>query len=1111
MQRKKQKAGGRMKNKIKQFAKGDFIFEKPDVIFPETHLQIAVSEGEIYQGSFLIENQKDGNIRGLVYPSSFRVHCLEQGFDSNPVKVHYKFDSTGLLPGEMEKGKFTVVCNGGEYDITFTAIVEKPFIMTSYGKIQTIGDFKRLAAKDFTEAWRLFRSRQFYDVLKYEERRVKNLYDNVRKWSLDEQALEEFLVGIKQKEKIYLTVQEANLSEKIEYKNIVEDKKDYLEITKNTWGYLPIHLSSQDEFVELRQTEISTEDFVGNSYRLEYVILKEKLHAGYNFGKIMITTPYETLQVEIQVHQHVSRNETKCMRGLTAGKALKEYLAFISGKMERNVWMENAVKHVAELQDMDAETGLYKEYYTLLLAHIYIRGRREEEAKWVLESGEFSKFAIGRKAEITAYQLFLNALLRKDAATVNRTLEELNRMYIKFPYSWPILCMIINLEPKYRNYSERIRVLERQFHNGSHQILLYAESYICFQEKVPLLRKLDSFEIQILNFATKYKIITKELALHAADLISQQKSYNKKLVEILKRAYMLYPDTRILNALCMQLIKGNKIGTDYFRWYEKAVEQELKIAQLYEYYMMSVNINRVKTAFPRIVYLYFMHGINLDYKRTALLYENILSYEDEQSEIYKHYREQIQKFAWEQLRKRHINSSLRIIYNRFINEKEISPEGVDALYDICHKYHVTTENQDVKYVLVIEKDGSVKQRVAYTDQGAYIYLYSKESSIIWEGKDGRYYTGGVQYDIVRLFYEMRYMEMCKKRMQNHPEMEQKEAQRQLTFDNLKLYGMDLFDEDEIFFLCTRRIREQEFMEDDFLLYISFELFQRGLYDKALLGYLSNYYCGATSDMKRLWKKAREYGVSTSGLAERIITQMLFSEVMFREEEIFEDYYVGKPYFRLKQAYLAYVSNLYVVSNRVINQHIFTIMMKELKEKEFLADICKVAILKYFAGKDVDQKSAEVLKGYLREMCEKRMIFAFYQRYPEQWLKELQMYDKCLIEYHGAPGSKVKMIYAIDGGERMTEMLIPVYQNTYVKELILYGGERLHYYFQEENQGSVITTEIKHYKKKNVLNQNDTGKYGRLNEIISLPEEERLEAMIQYKREEELADKMFPIY
>ncbi|MBQ8559292.1 MAG: hypothetical protein IJ439_04840 [Tyzzerella sp.] len=1090
-----------MKNKIKQFSKGEFKLQKPDVVFPETHIQISVGEGEVYQGSFLIENQKDGNIRGLVYPSSFRVHCLEQGFDANPVKVNFTYDSTGLQPGQIEKGKFTIVCNGGEYDLDFTVIIEKPFIMTAYGKVQTIADFKKLAMQDFGEARRLFRTRQFYDVLKYEDQRVKNLYDNMRKWSLDEQAMEEFLVGVKQKEKIFLTLSEESL----EYQNILEEKKDWINITKNTWGYAPIRIHAQGDFISIRQNEITTEDFVGNNYRLEYIIQKDKLHAGHNFGRIYVETPYETLHMDVNVHQHAQQDDTYGMTGMIAGQALKEYLACISSKMDVNTWVEKALAHVGQLRDIEPEN----EYYTLLQAHIYLRGRREEEAKWILENGNFGKFVIGRKAEISAYYLFLTALLKKDTASQVRALEELNRLYIKNPYSWQLLCMIINLDPKYRNYSDRMRVLERQFFNGSNQILLYAEAYTCLQEKVILLRKLESFEIQILNFATKYKIITKELALYAADLISQQKKYNKKLVRILERAYEMYEEPRILNALCMQLIKGNKIGTEYFKWYEKAVEQELKIAQLYEYYMMSINAQRVKGPLPKIVYLYFMHGINLDYRRTALLYENILSYEDENGEIYNTYKEQIGQFAREHLQKRHINDSLRIIYNRFINENNASLEELDALYDICHKYHVTTTKKGMKYVLVIERDGSIKQRVAYTEYGANVYLYDKESRIVWEAGDGLHYTDSIPYDAVRLFYEMRFMEMCKNRMNSRIEAEQEAAKIPLSFENLRLYGIDAFNEEEIFFMCTKRIREQENVEDDFLLYVSFELLKRGMYDKALLNYLSHFYCGATGDMKFLWRKAREYGVVTQKLAERIITQMLFSEVMFQEHEIFEDYYVGKPYFRLKQAYLAYVSYLYVVSEREVNQNIFAIIMKELQDKEYLADICKAAILKYFSNRGVGAKSAEILQGYLRELCEKRMIFAFYQDYPKEWLQEVQLYDKYLVEYHASTENKVKIVYRIQNGETHTEGLLPVYENTYVKEFILYNGERLDYYFKEEKNGKQVTSEKFTYIQSDTIS--DGGKYGRLNQMMKLSAQEQLEAMLQYRREEELAKELFPVY
>ena len=909
------------------------------------------------------------------------------------------------------------------------------------------------------------------------------------------------MVGIKQKEKIYLTLSK----EKMEYSNLLEMKKDSIEITKNTWGFLPIKAYAEGEFIEISSAFFSTEDFVGNTFRLEYHLNTEKSHAGYNYGRIYIETPYETLHVDVCLHQRVLRQEDHVMQGMIAGQALKEYLAFLSGKTDVNTWVEKAIQRTEELKALEPEN----EYYGLLQAHIYLRGRREEEAKWILENGNFSRFVIGRKTEHSAYYQFLMALLKKDSITVTKTLEELNRLYIKHPYSWQLLCMIVNLDPKYRNYSDRIRVLERQFFNGSNQVLLYAEAYLCFQERVTLLHKLDSFEIQILNFATKYKIITKELAVYAAELISQQKKYDKRLVQILERAYAMYEDTRILNALCMQLIKGNKIGPAYFRWYEKAVSQELKIAQLYEYYMMSVDERMVKGAFPRIVYLYYMHGINLNEKKTALLYANILSYEEEHSDIFAAYKDQMRTFAWEQLRKRHINDSLRLLYNRFIQEQELSLEDREALYDICHKYHVTTSQKNMKYVLVIEKDGSIRQRVAYSEEGAYVYLYDKEARIVWEAKDGFHYIDSISYDAVRMFYEMRFTEICRMQSQSRREAQQALERVPLSFDTLKMYGMDTFEEEDIFLLCSKRIREQEQVEDDFLLYISFALFKRGMYDKVLLKYLAHFYCGATKDMKLLWNVAREYGVSTKGLAERIITQMLFSEVMFQEEKIFEDYYTGKPYFRLKQAYLAYTAYRYVIDDREMKQDIFAIMMKEFAEKEYLADVCKAAVLKYFANQEVDAKSAVVLQGYLRELCEKKMIFAFYQNYPKSWLKEMQLYDKKIVEYHSKMDGKVKIFYRVNHGEQQVESLFSTYENTYVKEFILYSDEELEYYFQEEANGQKVITETETYVKEHVSNYE--GKYGRLNQMIQADPEEQMQYMVQYRREEELAKELFRVY
>lgn len=113
-----------MKNKIKRFAKGDFHIPQPEIIFPETHIIMRVGEGEKYQGSFSLQNEGEGTIRGLVYPSSYRIQCVEQGFDGNPVNIYYTYDGRGLVPGHVEHGKFTIVCNGGEYDIALLQLLK---------------------------------------------------------------------------------------------------------------------------------------------------------------------------------------------------------------------------------------------------------------------------------------------------------------------------------------------------------------------------------------------------------------------------------------------------------------------------------------------------------------------------------------------------------------------------------------------------------------------------------------------------------------------------------------------------------------------------------------------------------------------------------------------------------------------------------------------------------------------------------------------------------------------------------------------------------------------------------------------------------------------------
>ena len=175
------------------------------------------------------------------------------------------------------------------------------------------------------------------------------------------------------------------------------------------------------------------------------------------------------------------------------------------------------------------------------------------------------------------------------------------------------------------------------------------------------------------------------------------------LLRLLMRLYGEYKEKSLLFAICTMLIKDNRTSGEYFKWYEMAVQEGLKIAQLYEYYMLSLDVRKFRGRLQKSVHLYFMYGNTLPYKKAAFLYADIIQNEDEEGQIYRHYREEMEKFAWSQLSKRHINEQLRIIYRKFLNVRYLDAKRMNALNDICHAYEVKTKNPRMKWILVIEK------------------------------------------------------------------------------------------------------------------------------------------------------------------------------------------------------------------------------------------------------------------------------------------------------------------------------------------------------------------------------------------------------------------------
>ena len=1096
-----------MKKKITHLSKGEFHIPTPEVVFPSTRILMRVGEGEIYSGSFTLHNQGEGTVRGLVYPSSPRITLQETGFDGNPVKINFKYDGTGLVPGHVEQGKFTIVSNGGEFDLRFTAIIEKPFVMTAQGKIDSIENFKKLAFKDPAEAERLFRSREFYTILKYEEPRILALYDNMRKWELDIQAVEEFLVGCKQKEKIFLTMEEESRA----FMSVTETRKETLLIKKNTWGTISLEIDVKGDFISTEHKNLTTGDFVGNSYHLEYYINALKLHPGSNYGMITIRTPYEELYFEIVVEKEVEREEEHRSTDREFAALLRDYFNYEAGLMTLEDFITAGVSKVERLRDLDSRNELY----LLIHANILIVGKKFDQARLLLESYNYNRFAIGKNVELSAYYLYLTTQLSSDTLAQRKVAEELSKYYLKNPHSWMILVMLVQVDSQYKIYSERLRMLETLFtQNRTRSTLFYFEAFKCYKDRTSSLKKLGVFEVRVLLFACKYKLMTKELALYASNLASQLKVFDTHLFDALVQCYEMYPETMILSSIVALLVKGECVDSKYFPWYEKAVAEELKIAQLYEYYMAAVPQTGYRKALPRSVYLYFMHGNNLSHGKCSILYANLITNVEESSEIYGHYRDEMEAFAWNQLERRNIDSNLKVIYRRFISEATMTQERMKALYDICHAYQVTTKIKDMRHVYVIAEDGKIEQRAHVYGQSATVFIFSKTDRLVWEHKNGRHYSESIPYESQRLFYELRFMDMTRRYFNSIRSTSDLKKKEELTLEIVRKRGAEHYSDQELFSLCTKTIRDTNYELDHYLTFLCIRLFEQGMYDKVTLTYLSTHYSGSTIRMKQLWHEAKEYEVHTHKLAERILSQMLFSDQLFTENQIFEDYYSEGPYFRLQQAYLAYIGRAYVVDHRKINKSIIDIICKEHEKGEETLDICKIAVLKYYSERDYNGRTRRILRKFLQELSGRQIYFPFFLKYERDWLIELQLIDKTLIEYQGQKGSRVILYYQIQCDDTVdvnysTEVLTPMLENIYVKKFVLFGNEKLRYHFKETIDGNVYRSDKKVISRDSKIQ--DAGRYAELNQLIVLKGEEQERAMRNYAVEDMSALQIFEMY
>ena len=339
-----------------------------------------------------------------------------------------------------------------------------------------------------------------------------------------------------------------------------------------------------------------------------------------------------------------------------------------------------------------------------------------------------------------------------------------------------------------------------------------------------------------------------------------------------------------------------------------------------------------------------------------------------------------------------------------------------------------------------------------------------------------------------------------------------------ALDWVKEYGTYGIDAKVILRLCVRLLDRGMLDSGVKELEIAHYSFVNGKYDEQLLSYLIAGYNGTIKEMRDIWKASESFGLDTYNLAERMLVQMLFSGSYIGEKiDVFRNYVSSGANTDIEMAFITQSAYDYFVHGTVIDRYIFDRTEKLTLENMRVAEVCKLAYLRYYAtDKRSDEEINEkVAAAYMRELLSKDIFFPFYSEYEELLPDMVQFIDKTMIEYRTVPGRHCIVHYRLDDdalGEYKAAEMKEMFEGIYVTEFILFFGEQMQYYITEDGQEEGALTESGTIQKSDITGGRTASRYSLINDIMigeTLQDYDTVDALIsEYYKKKYICEKLF---
>lgn len=1145
--------------------RSEYRDNRDSLVFSDDKIELTLKAGGSVKGYFEIESNMGLEMEGLIYSSTIRMHIVNNSLAGNHMKVPFVFDASGMQPGDVLKGNFSIVSNMGEYVLPFVAMINHDIIESSIGNIKNLFHFTNLAKTDWDEAVRVFNLPNFKNIIPDSDTNYHNMYLGLVGRGNRNYNLEEFLVGINKKQMLEFTLDKDSI-------RIVEPQgtvSQTVEIDRNGWGYTMIAAKAEGDFIELKANKITEENFEGNKCYFEFLVHEKMLRSGINYGRITFRHLYGTMTLDVVVTNSaaVRKDITGHKRKSVRYSLLRHYIDYVSGKISQQKWVtltEELLNHRANAGHDELENAMYQ-------THLLLIQERYNEAKWLLDH-RISDGIEEASNELYCYYLYLMSLYNVDDYYTREVFENVKSIYEKDPDNWRVAWVLIHLSEEFKRNPARMYAFGiKQIARGCNSPLFYVEMVRLLNSIPSLLVHYDDDEQKLLLFAARKRLISPELQDHIAYHAGRQREYDAVSCKILTMLYDARNEATTLEAICSQLMKGGLTGPKYYRWYELGVENNFPITRLYENYMMSMDLLS-DHAVARDVLIYFSYQSALPVEQTAYLYAYVVKNKDRMPDVYDMYIDNIRRFVIKQLYAERIGRDLAYLYQEVVMREMATVDNLRQFARILLMHCIRVSDPSICNVIVMDERLSGEMVYPVTAGVAYVALPSSDYTLLLEDTLGNRFYRTKEYVTERYFLprkllpqievytedsllfdlyicegkrdfitvtdrnvgRYKYLEQCEQTSErfsaairmpliryyfDHDDtlkvdeilenIEKDDVPAKDRDDLLYLmitrgfvdkafefavyYGAEAVDAKTLVRISTLIIERDGQIENEKMLNLVYNAFERGKYNEVTLRYLVTYYKGLVKNLRNIWKAAEGFMVDTYSICETMISQTLVTGAYIGEEiSILKGYVAGGARTELELRYLTYFAEEYFVHDRVVDDYMFLEMARIYENEGKLPTVCMLAFLKHFADEGNVRLLDENIKNHIRRYihilyAEKKIVIPFMQAFREISGEAQEVSNLTMVEYHGEPGSRVVINYMLSGNSDnghgyIREEMNNVYQGVFVKTFMLFFGETVQYYITEKNGTIEQLTESGTIEKNDSSDSGLVDRYTIVNDI-----------------------------